>query len=145
MISYHVMPELQSPEAYLRWRAIWLYGEFQSFSFVDQNHIHQVVDSIYKCLYDEDLPVKIIAATTIYKLLANNEVAQGFLRPGLHDILQVYLKLMTEVDSDELVTALERIVSYYREDMEPFALQLCTQLVDSYHRLIQINVVDDAD
>lgn len=63
-----------------------------------------------------------IAATTIYKLLRNNEVAQSFLRPALGDMLQVYLKLMSEIDSEELVTALEKIVQFYKEDIEPYAL-----------------------
>jgi len=143
IISYHVLPEMQSSEPFLRMRAIWLYGEFQYLGFADQTHIHQVMDSMYKCLYDQELPVKVYAATTIYKLLKNSEAAQTFLRPGLKDILQVYLKLLSEIESDELVTALEKIVSFYKEDIEPFALLLSSQLVDSYQRLIQVNAIDD--
>jgi hypothetical protein len=129
MLTYHVLPELVSPEPYLRMRAIWLYGEFQSFCFRDQNHVHQMIDSIYKCLFDESLPVKVMAATTIYKLLHNNEIAQSFMRPGLKDILQVYLKLMTEIDSEDLVTALEKIVQFYKDDIEPYSIQLSEQLI----------------
>jgi hypothetical protein len=33
------------------------------------------MDSMYKCLYDQELPVKVYAATTIYKLLKNSEAA----------------------------------------------------------------------
>ena len=49
--------------------------------------------------------------------------------------MQVYLQLMNEIDSDDLVTALERLVQFYKEDMEPFAIQISKQLVDSYQRL----------
>lgn len=132
MMAHHITMELSSMEALLRWRSVWLYGEFQCLNFVDQNHIHAVVDAIYKNLYDNELPVKMIAATTIYKLLKNNEVAQSFLRPALKDIFGVYLKLLTDVDSDDLVKALERLVTFYKEDVEPYATQLSTQLVDSY-------------
>jgi hypothetical protein len=47
-------------------------------------------------------------------------------------VLDIYLNLMSEIESDELVTALERIVNFYKEDMEPFALRLSEQLVHSY-------------
>lgn len=35
MLKYHIMPELNSSEAYLRYRAIWFYGEFESMTFTD--------------------------------------------------------------------------------------------------------------
>jgi hypothetical protein len=50
---------------------------------------------------------------------------------------------MSEIESDELVTALERIVSFYKEDMKPFAIKLSEQLVDSYQKLIMIDSKED--
>jgi len=145
MISYHVLPELQSPEPYLRFRSLWFYGEFDSYSYQDHRHVHQAMDSIFQCLHPSQpsLPVRFYAATTIYKLLKHNEVAQSFLRPALKDILEIYLNMMNEIDSDELVTALERIVAFYKEDMEPFALMLSRQLTDSYPKLVQVDARDD--
>jgi hypothetical protein len=32
---------------------------------------------------------------------------------------------MSEIDSEELVGALEEIVSYFKDDIEPFAIELC--------------------
>ena len=43
---------------------------------------------------------------------------------------------MQEIESEELVSALEEIVSHYKDDIEPFAVQLAEQLVGSYQRLI---------
>lgn len=63
-----------------------------------------------------------MAASTLYKILRNNDSAQSFLRPALKDLLHVYLEIMNEIDSDNLITALERIVGFYKEDMEPFAI-----------------------
>jgi hypothetical protein len=45
--------------------------------------------------------------------------------------LEVFLKIMTEIDSEELVSALERIVEHYSE------------LVNAYQRLIQVSVEED--
>ncbi len=44
------------------------------------------------------------------------------LKPHLKEILESYLKLMQEIESEELVNALEEIVSLYNEDIGPFAL-----------------------
>jgi len=50
---------------------------------------------------------------------------------------------MNEIESDQLVTGLERIVAFYKEDMEPYSQKITQQLVDSYLRLIQVDAKDD--
>jgi hypothetical protein len=82
------------------------------------------VDSVYKCLFDHDLPVRLTAATSIHKLLINDEASQ-FLKPALKNILEQYLKIMTEIDSEELVSALEEIVKHFKDDIAPYAIDLC--------------------
>ena len=57
------------------------------------------------------------------------------MRPGLRELIQEYLRIMSEVDLDELLVGLERVINTYKEDMEPYALQLTQQLFDSYTRL----------
>jgi HEAT repeat protein len=96
----------------MRIRATWLYGEFGSFKFRDLNHVNQAVDLIYRNLQDPELPVRLTAATSIHKLLHNNS-ALNFLKPALKDILEIYLKLMNEIDSEDLVDALEEIVGHF--------------------------------
>lgn len=39
---------------------------------------------------------------------------------------------MHEVDSEELVGALEEIVKHFKDDIAPYALDLCEQLVTAY-------------
>lgn len=62
--------------------------------------------------------------------LINNETAEEFLKPALANILEVYLKIMNEIDSEALVEAFEQIVACFKDDMAPFAMQICTQLVE---------------
>ena len=75
LMIYHVLPELTSPEPYLRMRAIWFYGQFENLTITDLNHIKNAMDGIFHGLQDRNLPVRFYAATTIYKLLKNNEFA----------------------------------------------------------------------
>lgn len=51
-MAQHILPELQSPQAFLRMRACWMYGEFGHFSFKDETHVNQSIDMVYRCLGD---------------------------------------------------------------------------------------------
>lgn len=88
-------------------------------------------------MYSSELALKVVAFTTLYRVLQGNEEAQTFLRPGLSELLSIYLKIMDEYDSEDFIVGLEQLISYYKEDIEPFAVQLITQMVGTYQRLKQ--------
>ena len=100
-----------------------MYGEFSGFKMNDTNNLNRAVDLIFKNFQGSELPVRFQAALTIHKLL-ENEVAFNFLKPALSQILQKYLDLMNEIDSEDLVTALEEVVSHFKDDIYPFACEL---------------------
>ena len=76
---------------------------------------------MYRNLQDADLPVRLAAATALHRLL-HNELALGFMKPALGSVLQIFLRLMGEIDSEELIEALEELVSHFKDDVAPFAL-----------------------
>ena len=100
-----------------------MYGEFcNHLKFKDSNHMKEVVAQTYECLHkDPALPVRLNAAISMKELLRNDEACK-MLKPHLKEILEAYLKLMQEIESEELVNALEEIVSLYNEDIGPFAI-----------------------
>lgn len=102
MLMQHVLPELKSQQPVIRSTACWMYGEFGEFKFKKEDHVKQFVDGVYQNLFAPELPVRLQAATAMAKLL-KNDIASEFLKPALKNILEVYLKLMDEVDSEELV------------------------------------------
>ena len=59
-----------------------------------------------------------------------NNVAENFLRPALGQLLELYLKIMDEVDSEDLVGALEGIMTVFRDDIAPHAVNLVTKLIE---------------
>ena len=93
-------------------------------------------------MFDTELPVRLTAATSLHKLM-HNEECTTLLKPELKNILEIYLKMMTEIDSEELVAALEEIVSHFKDDISPFALELSQQLVGAYTRLSQVDAEND--
>jgi hypothetical protein len=100
-----------------------MYGEYcKNLKFKDETHMKEVVALTYECLHrDPALPVRLTAAISMKELLRNDD-ACNMLKPHLKEILESYLKLMTEIESEELVSALEEIVSLYNEEIGPYAI-----------------------
>jgi hypothetical protein len=46
---------------------------------------------------------------------------------------------MSEIESEELVGALEEIVRNFKSDIEPYAVELAEQLTSGYQRLIAVD------
>jgi len=68
--------------------------------------------------------------------MLDQEIAVEFLRPGLEHLFKTYLKIMDDIDFDELVKALQELVEVYEEEIAPYAIGLCQKLGDAYIRLI---------
>ena len=77
--------------------------------------------------------------------MLTNDTAVAFLKPALKNILEVYLKIMEDIDSEDLMTALETIMEVYSEDIGPYAIQLSQQLTQKYQALVTEDNGDDED
>jgi hypothetical protein len=75
----------------------------------------------------------------------NNDIAVEFVRPGLEALLKSYLKIMDDIDFDQLVHALQSIVSVFEQDIAPYAVGLCQKLGDTYIRLINSQGPEDEE
>ena len=93
-------------------RACWIYGQFGNFPFENTDHLRTALNSIYECLHHQDLPVRVSSALALNNLLVH-ELAIEFIRPGLEPLLKTYLKIMDDIDFDELVKSLQNIVDIY--------------------------------
>lgn len=124
MLKQYVYPELESTDPHMKARACWVYGEFAAYNFADGDWLRDSLNKIYQCLLGNDLPVRVNAAVALIKLLAQ-PVAVEFVRPGLQQIITIYLALIDEIDYDELINSLRTIVDTFENEIVPYALQLC--------------------
>jgi hypothetical protein len=83
-----------------------------------------VINAVYQNLQDTDLSVRVNAAVSLIELLYH-EIGVALLRPGLGTIIRIYLKLIDEIDYDQLIISLKTIVEIYEEEIAPYALELC--------------------
>jgi hypothetical protein len=88
-----------------------------------------------------------VEAALAISAMLDHEVVQGLLRPGLGNILQVFLKIMDDIDFEELIGALRKIVHVYDDEIAPFAVSLCQKLSEAYVRCISQkgNNTEDVD
>ena len=69
--------------------------------------------------------------------MLDNEIAVNFIRPGLNDVIKIYLKLIDDIDYDELIESLRKIVDVFDEEIGPHAFNLCEKLGEAYLRLFE--------
>lgn len=117
-----VLPELSSEIGYMKYRALNFYGEFARINFSTE-HIQKASERMFELLDDEDLPVRVAAATNFYKFIRIESIQTAF-EPHIGTILKHYLKLMSEIEQEELVSALEDIVCTYDDKIGPYATEL---------------------
>lgn len=145
MLSNHIFSELSSSIGFLRARACWAYGQFSSYNFPDPDHQKQVLEKICLLVLDPQLPVKYEAALALPKIL-NWEVSKSRVKGEISQVLKIYLDLINEIDSEEIIEALEDIVTGYSDEVLPFAIDLCSQLVGTFQRLaIKEHMNEDDD
>lgn len=117
-------------------RALWTYRRFARFDFRNKAHLLTASEKIFQHLQHPNIVVRVEAAQTVSALLEYPEVVD-MVRPGLQNVLKVFLTIMDEIDYDELVHSLRRIVEVFSDEVAPYAKSLCMKLSDAFIRLIK--------
>lgn len=79
--------------------------------------------------------VRVDAALSMAALLSQDVVIK-LIKPNLGNMLRLFLKIMDEMELDELVMALKDIVEVYGEELAPYAVSLCHKLAEAYVRVL---------
>ena len=102
----------------------------------------QGLEAVCKLLLDVELPVRYQAALSLQKLLVW-DVSKTRLSGELKNLLEIFLKLMNEIDSEDLVEALESIISAFPHEVVPFSLELTQHLATAFSRMIEKDLNED--
>jgi hypothetical protein len=122
---------------------LWKFSNmFKPKSDQDSIYLQSLVEKIFMGTQDEALPLRVQAALSIRDFLDISKVKE-ILKPELEKILNVYLTLIKEIDNEELVAALETLMTKYQDDIHKYAIQVSTYLVEQYKRLVKTDVEDD--
>lgn len=142
VLTQFVYCDFTSPIGFLRSRAAWTYSRFALFPFENENFKTQGLAAICQLLLDADLPVRYEASLALPKLL-KWDTSKARLSGELKNVLEIYLKLMNEIDSEDVVEALESVISMFPKEIIPFALELTQHLASAFSRMIEKDMNDD--
>ncbi|KAI8394007.1 armadillo-type protein [Radiomyces spectabilis] len=132
----HVFPEFKSRFNFLRARACDISRHFSDLDFSSEQNLATLYESVLGCLRDPELPVKIQAALALQPMIRHESVREAMV-PHLPFIMQELLNLTNEIDVDTLANVMEEFVEVFAEQLTPFAVQLCTQLRDTFLRIME--------
>ncbi|KAJ2454378.1 Nonsense-mediated mRNA decay protein 5, partial [Coemansia sp. RSA 2424] len=131
----HVVPEFKSHLGFLRARALDTYCRYSSVEFQDKQVLSGILESVLSLLSDPELPVRVHAALALQPMIENEDV-RDVLSSHLPQIMQMFLNLTNEIDSDTISPVIEEFVEVFADRMAPFAVQLAQQLCDTFMRVM---------
>lgn len=132
----HVFPEFKSRFPYLRARACDMTRHFSDLDFTNEQNLATLYQNVLDALRDPELPVKVQAALALQPMIRHESVRNA-MAPNLPFIMQELLNLTNEIDIDTLANVMEEFVEVFAEQLTPFAVQLCTQLRDTFLRIME--------
>ncbi|KAG2183579.1 hypothetical protein INT43_006585 [Umbelopsis isabellina] len=132
----HVIPEFKSPFPYLRAQACDITKHFSDLDFANEQNLATLYQNVVECIRDSELPVKVQACLALQPMIRHESVRNAMI-PNLPFIMQELLNLTNEIDIDTLANVMEEFVEVFAEQLTPFAVQLCTQLRDTFLRIME--------
>ena len=159
-----VLPLFASPRGHLRARACGVAGQFADSELSQQLNASSssaprkaktgagptfdaLFDAVVASLGDPELPVRIDAAIALRSLVeaaATDDSSNGNsassrtnarVAAALPNLLRTLLQLMSQVDNEDLVSALETLVERAGPGVAPFAAELTRELVAAFNRM----------
>lgn len=86
----------------------------------------------YSLLHDAELPVKVEAAISLQMLINNQEKAEKFLEPHIKEIILELLKIIREIENDDLTSVMQKLVCTYDQQLAPIAVEMTQHLVSHF-------------
>lgn len=83
------------------------------------------------------MPVRVNSAIALVSLMSH-ELAINLVRPGLGQLIKIFLKLIDDIEYDELIDSLKKIVEIFNDEIVPYALDLCKALGESFLKVFEL-------
>jgi len=140
LVTDVLFPMVTAHEPYLAARALWALGHYFDVK-LSQEQLGTVLKTVLSQFENAAFPVRVSAALCLGGFIQRGEDCVEPLRPLLSALLEAYLKMLSEFESEALVSALEMLVYMFRKDIGPHAAalvkRLCEQIVHLFRECSQ--------
>lgn len=131
LIVAHVIPEFNSPIGFLRCRACLFMESFYECKWSNPATVQAVLNGLLTSLRDPQLPVQTAAAITL-RLYLSEPSARDLVIPILPDIAKEYFRIMSEVENDVILSALQTIVLEFGDEVAGMSTMLVSELLGAF-------------
>ena len=121
---------------------------FQSFNFLnliekipnlEDNQINFLINKInHGLIYKHSILVNVICAFTLPSIIKYSEKTIIFFKEKLQNIFSIYLKIIKDIDIEELLWSLNSIISIYKNESINYIVFLSTELTQIFFQYINI-------
>lgn len=109
---------------------------YADFKFQQPDNIKKISDGLFNALTSNDLSIKIKGLICAPEYFSIKEIKPN-LDPHISQILQIYISVMNEIEIEEVLEALEKIIKIFDNKCKDFAIDLTKILVERFTYLNQ--------
>ena len=85
----------------------------------------------------EQLPVRVEAAIALNQLICQQPKISDYMKHNLGEIMKALLFLIHETENDELTDVVRKMLCFYCEDIIPFAVDMASNIVQTFLKVIR--------
>ncbi|XP_043944138.1 importin-8 [Protopterus annectens] len=138
ILQNHIFPLFSSDLGYLRARSCWVLHRLRSLKFQNELNLRNAVELAKKSLLeDKEMPVKVEAAIALKVLVCNHDQAKDCIKPYIRAVMQELLHIIREMENDDLISVIQRMIHEYNQEMTAIAVDLTQHLAEIFGRVLQ--------
>ncbi len=126
-----LIPALEIQNPYVQARACSLISLLDDIEISNLNYVSLIAEKLFGLLSSDFLLLKVKAIKGLAILLTIDECQEGF-RPHIQLILQTIFSTMEKIKTKDLSDCIQTISCDYQKEVQPYALQLTNNLLESF-------------
>jgi len=136
LITVHIFSEFRNDNvSLLRARAISVFGKFYNLKYQFMANFFKGIEYLIASLKDKSLPVSVFSAVALQGFI-KSKAARPAIEQVTSQLLEAFLNLMNHVDNDDLVGALDLLITKYADKIREYIPQVAARVVQNYARII---------
>ena len=132
VLSTYTVPVTQYRLGFLRARAVLVLSTFApSLQWSSPQAYQQALRPVLGLLNDPEAPVRVQACVCFSRLVCH-PYARDIINPCIAELIQHYFNVMRMMDNEAVVRTLRKTISFYKDTLSQWALELTEMLVNHF-------------
>ena len=135
LLEKYIITSFQSSCPFLIERACTFIELLRDYYIQNENLVISITKNICNLLEKNDyLPIRIMSGLAAPTLLRYNKV-QVLLKGNVKILLSLYIKIMNEIETEEIIECVGEIVKYFKKEVREYIVQLSDYLINYFIKI----------